>query len=57
MAFNVNPELELIEVLKKKPKYILIENKFELLEKMIHSSYILEKSFFNEKVRAYRRVL
>ncbi|WP_235934036.1 ArnT family glycosyltransferase [Sunxiuqinia indica] len=57
MAFNVNPELELIEVLKKKPKYILIENKFELLEKMIHSDYILERSFFNEKVRAYRRVL
>ena len=56
-AFKVDPKKELKQILLKKPKYILIKNHFELLERMIKPSYTLEKSFFNGKVLAYRREL
>lgn len=55
-AFRVNTLQEIRRILRKKPKYIIIERDYPQLEKEMHSQYRQERTFKNNRIRLYRRI-
>lgn len=55
-AFRVNTLQEIRRILGKRPKYIIIERDYPLLEKEMRSHYRQERTFKNNRIRLYRRI-
>ena len=55
-AFKVNPSNELRRIVGNNPKFVIVKNQYALLQNMIASNYTLEKTFFDDEVKIYKRI-
>ncbi len=55
-VFNIDPGREIKKVLRKKPKFILVRRRYDLVQNLIKKDYQLDKVFYNGEVLIYRRL-
>ena len=54
-VFGIDNKDEIQRIMDQKPKYVLVKDKFKIVEDLLEEDYFLDRTFQGDKLRLYKR--